>query len=145
MTLDDLRVSRLAFAGVTALTVLTWYALPDVARSRRTRVVVKAGLLGVTAAGAGMIPQVFPASQRSGPESHAELSGPAVAGLVLAATTVGVAGTVWFEKALYARGERRRTDGVRCAHTRVAVGLALATGAAALIDWARLGRKVSGR
>ena len=55
MALDDLRVSRLAFAGVSALTVFTWYALPDAVRSRRARVVVKAGLLGVTAAGAAMM------------------------------------------------------------------------------------------
>ena len=44
MTLDDPRTSRLAFAGVAALTVLTWYALPDAVRSRRARTVIKAGL-----------------------------------------------------------------------------------------------------
>lgn len=143
MALDDLRVSRLAFAGVSALTVFTWYALPDAVRSRRARVVVKAGLLGVTAAGAAMIPQVFPASEHSEPEPHSQLSRPTVTALILGATVAAVAGTAWFEKALYAHGERRRTAGVRCAHTRPALGLALATGAVALVDWARLVRKVS--
>ncbi|MCA0250773.1 MAG: hypothetical protein LCH76_00500 [Actinobacteria bacterium] len=145
MALDDLRVSRLAFAGVSALTVLTWHALPDVVRSRRARVVVKSGLLGVTAAGAAMIPQVFPALERPVPESRSELSGPTIAVLVLGGLVAGVAGAVWFEKAVYAHGERRRADGVRCPHTRAAVVMALATGAAALADWnwTRLVRKVS--
>ena len=143
MALDDLRVSRYAFAGVSALTVLTWYALPDVVRSRRARVVLKAGLLGVTAAGAAMIPQVFPEPAHPKPEPRFELSGPAVAGLALGTTAAGVAGTVWLEKAVYARGERRRADGVRCAHTRPAVVMALLTGAAALVDWAKLFRTVS--
>ena len=42
MTLNDPMTSRLAFAGVAALTVLTWYALPDAVRSRRARTVIKA-------------------------------------------------------------------------------------------------------
>ena len=66
MTLNDPRTSRLAFAGVAALTVLTWYALPDAVRSRRARTVIKAGLLGVTAAGPAMILQVLPEERRAG-------------------------------------------------------------------------------
>ena len=65
MTLNDPRTSRLAFAGVAALTVLTWYALPDAVRSRRARTVIKAGHLGVTAAGPAMILQVFPDERRA--------------------------------------------------------------------------------
>jgi hypothetical protein len=143
MALDDLRVSRLAFAGVSALTVLTWYALPDAVRSRRARIVVKAGLLGVTAAGAAMIPQVFPEALSHKPERGLDLPGTAVAALALGAAAAAVAGTVWFEKAVYAHGERGRARGVRCAHTPAAAAMALATGAAALIDWTRLASKIA--
>jgi hypothetical protein len=141
MALDDLRVSRLAFAGVSALTVLTWYALPDAVRSRRARVVVKAGLLGVTAAGAAMIPQVFPAALTHKPEPLLDLPRTAVAALALGVAGAGVVGTVWFEKVVYARGESARARGVRCAHTPAAAAMALATGAATLIDWTRLASK----
>lgn len=143
MALDDLRVSRLAFAGVSALTVLTWYALPDVVRSRRARTVVKAGLLGVAAAGAAMVPQVLPEVKPPEPESHLDLPGPTVAALALGVTAVGVVGTIWSEKAIYAHGERRRARGIRCAHTPAALAMALATGAAALIDWTKLAKKVT--
>ncbi len=138
MALDDLRVSRFTFAGVSALTVLTWYALPDAVRNRRARVVIKAGLLGVTAAGSAMIPQVFPGVRRARPEPSSDLSRTTVAALALAATASAVAGTVWAEKAIFAHGERERARGVRCAHTPAAAVMALATGAAALVDWTKL-------
>lgn len=141
--MDDARTNRLAFAGVSALTVLTWYALPDAVRSQRGRGVIKAGLLGVTAAGAAMIPQVFPDARELKPEPRIDLPGPARAALALGATAVATVGTIWAEKAIYAHGERRRASGVHCAHTPAAVLLALATGAAALIDWAKLARKVT--
>jgi hypothetical protein len=143
MTLDDPRTSRLAFAGVSALTVLTWYALPDAVRSRRARAVIKAGLLGVSAAGAAMIPQVFPEARRLKPEPRIDLPGPALAALAVGATAVVTAGTIWFEKAIYARGERKRARGVHCAHTPAAAAMALATGAAALVDWTRLASRVT--
>lgn len=143
MALDDLRVSRLAFAGVSALTVLTWYALPDAVRSRRVRVVVKAGLLGVTAAGAAMIPQVFPQALRHRSEPHRDLPGTTLAALALGATAAAVSSTIWFEKAIFAHGERRRARGVHCAHTPAAAAMALATGAAALIDWTKLASKIT--
>jgi len=143
MALDDLRVSRLAFAGVSALTVLTWYALPDAVRSRRVRVVVKAGLLGVTAAGAAMIPQVFPQALRNRSEPRRDLPGATLAALAIGASAAAVGSTIWFEKAIFAHGERRRARGVRCAHTPAAAAMALATGAAALIDWTKLASKIT--
>jgi hypothetical protein len=143
MTLDDPRTSRLAFAGVAALTVLTWYALPDAVRSRRARTVIKAGLLGVTAAGAAMIPQVFPEERRLKPDLRIDLPRPARAALAVGATAVATVATIWFEKAIYARGERKRARGVRCAHTPAAAAMALATGAAALIDWTKLSSRVT--
>jgi hypothetical protein len=143
MTLDDPSTSRLAFAGVAALTVLTWYALPDGVRSRRARTVIKAGLLGVTAAGAAMIPQVFPEERQLKPDLRIDLPGPARAALAVGATAVATVGTIWFEKAIYARGERKRARGVRCAHTPAAAAMALATGAAALVDWTKLASRVA--
>ncbi len=135
--------SRVAFAGVSALTVLTWYALPDAVRSRRARCIIKAGLLGVTAAGVAMVPQVFPEASQFKPEPPADLPVPALGAVALAATAVSVGGTIWFEKAIYAFGERRRERGVRCAHTPTAVAMALVTGAGALVDWTKLARKIT--
>jgi hypothetical protein len=138
MMLDDPRTRRLAFAGVSTLTVLTWYALPDAVRSRRARAVVKTALLGVSAAGAAMIPQVFPEVQQLRRVPGIELPKPALAAVAVGATALAIAGSIWGEKWVYARGERRRAAGVRCAHTPVAVAMALATGAVALVDWSKL-------
>ncbi|MGB7962120.1 MAG: hypothetical protein WCF12_04045 [Propionicimonas sp.] len=144
MTIDDSRTNRLAFAGVSALTVLTWYALPDAVRSRRARAVIKTGLLGVTAVGAAMIPQVFPEARHLKPEPSVDLPGPALAALAIGATGVATVGTLWFEKVVFAYGEHRRARGVRCAHTPAALAMALATGAAALVDWTKLAGRVTG-
>jgi hypothetical protein len=143
MTLDDPKTSRLAFAGVSALTVLTWYALPDAVRSRPARAVIKVGLLGLSAAGVAMIPQVFPEARRLKLEPGTDLPGPAVAALAVGATAVATGGTIWLEKAIYARGERIRARGVRCAHTPAAAAMALVTGAAALVDWTKLTDRVT--
>jgi hypothetical protein len=143
MTLDDPKTSRLAFAGVSALTVLTWYALPDAVRSRPARAVIKVGLLGLSAAGVAMIPQVFPEARRLKLEPGIDLPSPAVAALAVGATAVATGGTIWLEKAIYARGERIRARGVRCAHTPAAAAMALATGAAALVDWTKLTDRVT--
>ena len=138
MTLDGSRTSRVLFAGVSFLTVLTWYALPDAVRSRKARGAIKAGLLGVTLAGAAMIPQVFPEARRLTSLPQVDLPKPAIAALALGTTTVAAAGTLWAEKAVFAHGERKRASGARCAHTPVALALALATGAVSLVDWAKL-------
>ncbi len=143
MKIDDSRTNRLAFAGVSALTVLTWYALPDAVRSRRARGVIKVGLLGVTAAGAAMIPQVFPEARELKLEPPVDLPAPALAALALGATAAATVGTIWFEKVVFAYGERQRASGVRCAHTPAALAMALATGAAALVDWTKLAEMVA--
>ncbi|NLI86259.1 MAG: peptidase S9 [Propionibacterium sp.] len=131
----DPTTDRAAFAAVSAATVLAWYALPDVVRSRGVRVAVKAGLLGVTAAGAAMVPRVYPEVRALQAEPKVDLPAPAVAALAVGATAGLTALTVWAEKALYARGERRRAEGVRWAHTPLALAMALGTGAIALLDW----------
>lgn len=140
MTMDDLTTNRYVFAGVSALTVLTWYALPDAVHSRASRVVIKTGLLGVTAAGAAMIPRVFPDVGQLAAKPRVDLPKPVVVALGAVGLAVATVGTVWGEKFVYAFGERRRASGARCAHTPGAVVLAAATGGAVLVDWARLAK-----
>lgn len=140
MQIDDSGTNRLLFAGISALTVLTWYALPDAVRSRRARGVIKAGLLGVTAAGCALIPSVYP-EVRDLEADLPDLSAPSGAAVAVGIAAAATAGTLWFEKVIFAHGERRRARGVRCAHTPVAVKLAIATGALALVDWKRINRR----
>jgi len=139
----DSRNNRLAFAGISALTVLTWYALPDAVRSRGARAVIKVGLLGVTAAGVAMIPQVYPEAERITREPRLDLPPAAMTALAIGVPAIAVVGTIWGEKAIYARGERIRASGTRCAHTPAAVAFAVATGAAALVDWSKLASKIT--
>lgn len=143
MSVDPARSARLALAGGTFLTVLAWYALPDAVRSRPLRVALKTGLLGATVAGLATVPEAyspFTPAPASADEPAAQLSPAAFATLATATAAASVGLTVWGEKAIFARGERRRAAGVRCAHTRLAAGLAAFSGLAALPDWGRLGR-----
>ncbi len=135
MSSADSRTDRPLFAGITGLTVLAWYALPDVVRSRPARAAVKVGLLGVTALGATRIPQVFPQAAALKDRPALDLPVPALAALAVGGTTALTAATVWGEKALYARGERRRARGVRWAHTPLALAMAAGSAAAVLVDW----------
>ena len=140
--MDSSTKNRLAFAGVSALTVLTWYALPDAVRSRPARTVIKAGLLGVTAAGVSMMPQIYPDTARlTGPPI--DLPRTTLTAVLAGAAALATVGTVWGEKAIYARGERIRATGVRCAHSPAAAMLALVTGLAALVDWPTIVRGVT--
>jgi hypothetical protein len=129
------RTDRLAFAAVSGLTVVTWYALPDAVRSRPLRAAIKVGLLGVTAAGVGQIPRVYPDATKLIPK--VDVSDPKSLALTVAGTAAAVAATVGFEKVVFAFGERVRAGGVRCAHTPAAAAMALATAAAALVDWSQ--------
>ena len=141
MVIDDSRANRLAFAGVSFLTVLTWYALPDAVRDRRARGVIKAGLLGVTAAGAAVIPDVFPEARGLTRDAPADLSKPALVAIGVGMSAAALVATVWAEKAIFAAGERRRAHGVRCAHTPAALAMALATGGAALVNWEKVSER----
>lgn len=138
MKSDDPKTSRLAFAAVSALTVLTWYALPDAVRGRTARGAIKAGLVGVTAFGAMKVPDVFPEAKQLKAEPRVDLPVPVVLALGVGAVAAATAGTVWSEKAIFAYGERRRARGARCGHTPLALVLAGATGASALVDWCKL-------
>ena len=126
-----MRVAGFA-AGVGA--TVAWYALPDYVRSRTLRGLVKAGLLGVL--GWSMVAQLPEGAElppyddedvdcsKSSPVAGedplegvteadpAELAVLAGAALGSAMITVGV------ERWLFRRGERRRAQGARFAHTR---------------------------
>ena len=126
-----MRVAGFA-AGVGA--TVAWYALPDYVRSRPLRGLVKAGLLGVL--GWSMVAQLPEGAElapyddedvdcsKSSPVAGedplegvteadpAELAVLAGAALGSAMITVGV------ERWLFRRGERRRAQGARFAHTR---------------------------
>ena len=135
-SVDPTRVAGFV-AGVGA--TVAWYALPDYVRSRPLRGLVKAGLLGVL--GWSMVAQLPEGAElppyddedtdcsKSSPVAGedplegvteadpAELAVLAGAALGSAMITVGV------ERWLFRRGEGRRAQGARFAHTRQ--GLAL--------------------
>ncbi len=135
-SVDPTRVAGFV-AGVGA--TVAWYALPDYVRSRPLRGLVKAGLLGVL--GWSMVAQLPEAAElppyddedadcsKSSPVAGedplegvteadpAELAVLAGAALGSAMITIGV------ERWLFRRGEGRRAQGARFAHTRQ--GLAL--------------------
>ena len=130
-SVDPMRVAGFA-AGVGA--TVAWYALPDYVRSRPLRGLVKTGLLGVL--GWSMVAQLPKGAElppyddedvdcsKSSPVAGedplegvteadpAELTVLAGAALGSAMITVGV------ERWLFRRGERRRAQGARFAHTR---------------------------
>ena len=145
-SVDPTRVAGFA-AGVGA--TVAWYALPDYVRSRPLRGLIKTGLLG--AIGWSMVAQLPEAAElppyddedadcsKSSPVAGedplegvteadpAELAVLAGAALGSAMITVGV------ERWLFRRGERRRAQGARFAHTRQGLALgALEAGLTAL-------------
>ena len=145
-SVDPTRVAGFA-VGVGA--TVAWYALPDYVRSRPLRGLVKAGLLGVL--GWSMVAQLPEGAElppyddedtdcsKSSPVAGedpldgvteadpAELAVLAGAALGSAMITVGV------ERWLFRRGERRRAQGARFAHTRQGLALgALEAGLTAL-------------
>lgn len=134
----DPNTDKRIFAGVSALTVLTWYALPDAVRSRRARIAIKAGLLGVTAMGVAKIPEVFPEVHKPAAKPKVDVPAPVVGLVALGWVAAGTAATVAAEKFIFAIGERRRASGVRCAHTPAAVIMAGLSGAATFLDWEKI-------
>ncbi|MFJ6002943.1 hypothetical protein [Arthrobacter sp. NPDC092385] len=139
---------------VSGAGIALWYSLPDYAASRRTRAVVKAGVIAASAAygayvlrggqssadgGSPVLPE--PASEKSGPgEPASEKSGPGCPGsrpertkpgrpalIALAVVLLGstAAVTIYMERFVYRFGEKLSSRGVRLAHTRIGVALAV--------------------
>lgn len=127
--------TRAAGLAVGTGATIAWYALPDVVRSRPLRGLVKVGLLG--AMGWSLV-SLMPEGDELPPYddetdcSEAKTEDPldgvteaeprelaVLAGAVLGSAVVTVAVERW----LFRRGERRRAQGARFAHTRQ--GLAL--------------------
>lgn len=135
-SVDPTRVAGFA-AGVGA--TVAWYALPDYVRSRPLRGLVKAGLLGVLGwSMVAQLPEGVELPPYDDEDTDCSKSSP-VAGedplegvteadpaelAVLAGAALGSAMiTVGVERWLFRRGERRRAQGSRFAHTRQGVAL----------------------
>lgn len=140
MTAPTASRTHAAQATVMGLTTLAWYALPDVVRSRPTRVALKGALLGLGGAAWVVAPPEKPIPTGPvGPDTFDEVFeaireqpaktlgvGVTIIGLT---TALSIAG----EKAIFRFGERRRAQGVRGAHTVPALVLgALGAASAAL-------------
>lgn len=122
--------TRAAGLAVGTGATIAWYALPDVVRSRPLRGLVKVGLLG--AMGWSLV-SLMPEGDELPPyddetDCSEEKTDDPLDGVteaeprelaVLAGTVLGSAVvTVAVERWLFRRGERRRAQGVRFAHTR---------------------------
>ena len=141
-SVDPTRVAGFA-AGVGA--TVAWYALPDYVRSRPLRALVKTGLLG--AIGWSIVTMLPEEGELPPYDDETDCSkGSPVAGedpltgvteaeprelAVLAGAALGSAMiTVGVERWLFRRGERRRAEGVRLAHTRQGLVLGVLEAAA---------------
>ena len=140
--------TRAAGIAVGAGATLAWYALPDYVRSRPLRALVKTGLLG--AIGWSIVTMLPEDGELPPYDDETDCSkGSPVAGedpltgvteaeprelAVLAGAALGSAMiTVGVERWLFRRGERRRAQGARFAHTRQGLALgALEAGLTAL-------------
>ena len=124
-SVDPTRVAGFA-AGVGA--TVAWYALPDYVRSRPLRGLVKAGLLGVL--GWSMVAQLPEGAElapyddedvdcsKSSPVAGVTEADPAELAVLAGAALGSAMITVGVERWLFRRGERRRAQGARFAHTR---------------------------
>lgn len=146
-------LSRPASAAVTAAATTAYYACPDVVRTPRARRAVRAALLGVLSltsvsewqemrrAEADAADRPAPAGVDEAPPAHRGEGHPqlgarqkvVLAGAATGVLAAGVAGVVLAERWLLARGERRRADGHRLAHTRQGLVLGALAGAITLV------------
>lgn len=134
------------WASVAGATVLAWYAMPDALRSKKWRSLAKIGLMGATAYAGAKIPEVrsdveeFPAFART---QLVDLPPKTATAILVGGAAATTAITILAEKWLFARGELRRSKGVRGAHTRQALVLAGASAALAFTEmfnpWAERG------
>ena len=137
--------TRAAGLAVGTGATLAWYALPDYVRSRPLRALVKTGLLG--AIGWSIVTMLPEEGELPPYDDETDCSkGSPVAGedpltgvteaeprelAVLAGAALGSALiTVGVERWLFRRGERRRAEGVRLAHTRQGLVLGVLEAAA---------------
>lgn len=127
-------------AMAAGLVAFGWYAMPDVIRSRGARIAAKSALLAGFTAVALRKPEEPGAEEgtHSVEEqmARAEAAGlkpwMAVAGLGLLGGSLATSGVI--ERKIFARGERRRAEGVVAAHTRLALVAGALGAAAALVD-----------
>ncbi|NMW62650.1 hypothetical protein HHJ78_06205 [Mobiluncus mulieris] len=133
------------------LVVFLWYAIPDFITEKKarffTRLAALGGLAGVFAAiTKNTVNEVRRDFTMESPDEEAwEMNSNTVQltrdnlnvpMLVLLFSFGGaiITGSIWIETWLFRRGERRRREGVRFAHTRQAIPLGLLFGAVNLLD-----------
>lgn len=134
-----------------ALVIFLWYAIPDFITEKRarffTRLAALAGLTGVFAViTKNTVSEVRRDFTMESPDEEAwEMNSNTVKlsrenlnvpMLVLLFSFGGalITASIWIETWLFRRGERRRREGVRFAHTRQAIPLGLLFGAINLLD-----------
>ncbi|WP_022868927.1 hypothetical protein [Schaalia vaccimaxillae] len=150
--LSTQRPRALRAAAVNTAAVLTWYAMPDVIRSRGLRTFFKAGLVGAIgwaianqfeetesyrevqallaehdcpqADDTGFAPGSEPVSPQEDPLEGVTEADPKELAILGAVASAAVIATVSAEKAIFRRGERRRHAGARFAHLRQGLVLA---------------------
>lgn len=129
--MDANPTGRLLRAAASGAAVTAWYALPDAVSDRTTRALLKASLLVGTV--------VVLARQADSPDAPAVVDAPAapkpavlLGGVALLGVGSGL--SVWLERAIFRRGERRRTEGHRWAHTGLAIAMGAVTAVAAWVD-----------
>lgn len=137
---------------VSGAGIALWYSLPDYTSSRRTRVVVKTGIVAASAAYGAYVLRSRPVSsdgagsatgaaapfepapgepapgepELPGSRPHRTKPGrPALIGLAVVLLGSTAAVTVYLERVVYRLGERLSGRGVRLAHTRIGVALAV--------------------
>ena len=139
---------------VSGAGIALWYSLPDYTASRRTRAVAKAGVIAASAAygayvlrggpssadgGSPVLPEPAPgepvpeepASEESGPGLPGSRPGrtkpgrPALIALAVVLLGSTAAITVHMERFVYRFGEKLSSRGVRLAHTRIGIALAV--------------------
>ena len=147
--------TRAAGLAVGTGATIAWYALPDFVRSRPLRALVKTGLLG--AIGWSIVTMLPEDGELPPYDDETDCSkGSPVAGedpltgvteaeprelAVLAGAALGSAMiTVGVERWLFRRGERRRAEGVRFAHTRQGLALGALEAVATVATLAGEGR-----
>ncbi len=138
---------EILLSAASAATAFAWYAMPDVLRSRQARVAARTALLvgiGGVVAVTSHDEATEAATQRMAEAAETNGGGIEVGGhrlptaIVLGLGSALLAGTVAMdvviERRIFARGERRRAQGVTAAHTRMAVAAAALVGVMSLVD-----------
>lgn len=142
---------QLAITGIGSLLTFAWYASPDLFTEKKPRALVRLGIIPALTALTALVARDTITAVREdiaseSPDQEAwEMTSDnvkfdpknldwRVLMLLGAFTTVVLGFSIWLEFWLFRRGERRRLSGVKLAHTRQAIPIALLFAAGYLVD-----------